>query len=80
MSKRWARVLNAADLGRFLADLRYSRGLTQGELAEALGVSRRYVYEIEQGKPGLYSDRLFAMLRLLDARLTIETEVDDAKQ
>jgi HTH-type transcriptional regulator / antitoxin HipB len=34
-----------------------------------LGVSRRYVSEIENGKPGLYTERLFQMLRLLGVRL-----------
>jgi HTH-type transcriptional regulator/antitoxin HipB len=77
MAKRWARALSAQDLGRFLTDLRTERGLTQAQLAEDLGISRRYVYEIESGKPSLYSDRLFATLRLLGARLTVEAEVDD---
>ncbi|MCL2781417.1 MAG: helix-turn-helix domain-containing protein [Actinomycetia bacterium] len=75
MAKRWARVLSAADLGRFLAELRAERGLTQAELADELGISRRYLYEIEAGKPILYTDRLFATLRVLGARLTIEAQV-----
>jgi len=77
-SRRWARVLSAADLGRFLAELRTERDLTQQELADALGISRRYLYEIESGKPTLYSDRLFGLLRILGARLTIEATVDAA--
>jgi HTH-type transcriptional regulator/antitoxin HipB len=78
MAKRWARVMSAQDLGQFLTELRASRGLTQAQLADDLGISRRYVYEIESGKPSLYSDRLFSTLRLLGARLTIEAEVGDA--
>ena len=77
-SRRWSRVLSAADLGRFIAELRAERDLTQDELAQALGISRRYLYEIESGKPSLYSDRLFAVLRLLGARLTIEATVEPA--
>ena len=78
MAKRWAQVLSAQDLGQFLTELRAAQGLTQAQLADDLGISRRYVYEIESGKPSLYSDRLFATLRLLGARLTIEAEVDEA--
>lgn len=77
MAKLWAQALSAQDLGRFLTELRAARGLTQAQLADDLGISRRYVYEIESGKPSLYSDRLFATLRLLGARLTIEAEVDN---
>lgn len=70
-----ARLLIPADLGRFLAQLRAERDLTQDELADSLGISRRYLYEIESEKPSLYSERLFALLRLLGARLTIEAEI-----
>ena len=75
MAKRWARTLSPEDLGRFLAELRAERGLTQAELADELGISRRYLYEIESGKPSLYTERLFALLRRLDARLTVEARV-----
>jgi len=73
--RRWARLLTPEDLGRFLAQLRIERNLTQEELADQLGFSRRYLYEIESGKPGLFSERLFNVLRLLDASLVIEAEV-----
>ncbi len=72
MPDAWAAVRTPEDLGRFLARAREDRGLTQEALAEELGVSRRYVSEIENGKPGLYTDRLFQMLRLLGVRLRAE--------
>ncbi|MCW2603943.1 MAG: transcriptional regulator, family [Pseudonocardiales bacterium] len=78
MAKDWARVNTPAQLGTYLAHLRQARRLTQTELADLLGVDRRYVYEIESGKATLYSDRLFKTLRLLGARLTIESDVEDA--
>ena len=68
----WAWVTRPADLGAFLRDRRLQRGLTQAELADELGISRRYVVEIEQGKPSLYTDRLFAVLRELDIVLKAE--------
>ncbi len=68
----WAPIHTAADLGRFLRDLRVQRGWTQAQLAEELGVTRQYVSEIENGKPNLYSERLFQTLRLLGGRLRAE--------
>lgn len=66
------RAATPAELGRRLAILRAQRGLTQRQVAEALGISRRYLSEIEAGKPSLYSDRLFRLLDLLHAGLIIE--------
>lgn len=68
----WASIDTAQDLGRFLRELRLERGWTQSELAEELGVTRQYVSEIENGKPNIYSERLFQMLRLLGGRLRAE--------
>ena len=52
MADPWAAVRTPEDLGRFLARVRQDHGLAQEELAQDLGVSRRYVSEIENGKPG----------------------------
>lgn len=68
---RWAIVRSPEDLGAYLARLRSAHGLTQEELAEELGISRRYVYEIESGKPNLYARRLFEIINLLDATVTV---------
>ncbi|GAA4832515.1 hypothetical protein GCM10023221_05640 [Luteimicrobium xylanilyticum] len=68
----WAYVTRPADLGGFLRRRRTQRGLTQAELADDLGITRRYLVEIEQGKPSLYTDRLFALLRELDVVLKVE--------
>lgn len=54
-----------------LARLRYERGLTQEELAQALGVSRRYIYAIESGPANLYATRLFEALRELGAHIEV---------
>ena len=70
----WAWVTRPSDLGSFLRESRSARGLTQAELAAELGISRRYVNEIEQGKPSLYTDRLFAVLRELGVVLKVEQQ------
>ncbi|GLY29888.1 helix-turn-helix domain-containing protein [Kineosporia sp. NBRC 101731] len=46
-------VRSPEDLGAFVARLRYANDLTQQELAQRLGISRRYIYEIESGRPNL---------------------------
>ena len=66
-----AAVRSQVALGRELARLRYDRGLTQDELAEALGISRRYVYELESGRPNLFATRLFELLREVGAHLEV---------
>lgn len=65
-------------LGRVIARLRYDHGLTQSELAEALGISRRYLYEVESGSENLFVLRLFELLRELDAHIEIVS--DDPEQ
>ncbi len=67
----WAVVRSPEDLGAFVARLRFTHDLTQAELAERLGISRRYVYEIESGRPNLYALRLFEILNLLGATMTV---------
>lgn len=64
-------------LGDALSRLRAQQGLTQDELADALGISRRYIYAIESGRPNLYASRLFEVLRELGARIDIIAETDE---
>lgn len=66
-------VRSAEALGDAIARLRFDRGLTQAELAESLGVSRRYIYAIESGQPNLYATRLFEVLRELGAHIEVAT-------
>jgi HTH-type transcriptional regulator/antitoxin HipB len=63
-------------LGHELARLRFERGLTQEELADALGVTRRYIYELESGRPTLFATRLFELLRELGAHLEVVSAPD----
>lgn len=64
-------IRSAEALGDAIARLRFESGLTQGELAESLGVSRRYIYAIESGQPNLYASRLFEVLRELGVHVEI---------
>ncbi len=71
------KVTSPQSLGRILQQSRLVAGLTQRELAQRLGISQRYVWEIEAGKPSLYTDRLFAYMRATGMRLTATIEVDE---
>lgn len=68
----YARVHTPMELGSALREFRSRSGLSQRQLAAELGVSQRYIWELEQGKPGKVTDRLFAVLRLLQVRMTLE--------
>jgi HTH-type transcriptional regulator / antitoxin HipB len=67
-------VRNSEALGRMLQQGRSLRGLSQRDLAGELGISQKWVWEMESGKPGLLTDRLFKMLRATGCRLYIEID------
>jgi y4mF family transcriptional regulator len=64
-----------SDLGRLVRDARTARGLRQEDLALVSGTGRRFVIELESGKPTARLDSTFAVLRALGLRL----EVDDRR-
>lgn len=72
---RSARIVNPEMLGVVLRAARVARGLSQRQLAEELGVSQRYVYEIEQGKPTTAVERLFNFMR--ETGVSLYAEVSD---
>lgn len=72
------KVTSAESLGRILQQSRLLAGLSQRELAERLGTSQRYIWEIEAGKPSIYTERLFAMMRETGMSLTATIDTGDA--
>ncbi len=67
-----ARVNTPAELGNALREFRTRAQLTQRQLASELGVSQRWISELEQGKPGILTDRLFRVFRELAVRMSLE--------
>ncbi|MFV0432983.1 MAG: helix-turn-helix domain-containing protein [Leucobacter sp.] len=59
-----------ADLGNLIRYVRKRHGLTQRELAERLGVTHRWLSELESGKGKQANNRYFEVLRLLGIELT----------
>ncbi|UJH70404.1 helix-turn-helix domain-containing protein [Ornithinimicrobium sp. INDO-MA30-4] len=71
MTEIWTNPQSPADIGGYLADVRRLQGLTQAELAEATGLPRRYVVELEAGKDTQYSQRLFAVFQRLGVEVNL---------
>jgi HTH-type transcriptional regulator/antitoxin HipB len=70
MMEYTGRVANAESLGRILQQARLLAGLSQRELAQRLGTTQKYVWELESGKPSILMDRLFAAMRETGMELT----------
>lgn len=64
-------------LGRMLQQGRLLRGMSQRDLADHLGIGQKWVWQMESGKPGLLTERLFEMLRANGVSLYAEINVPD---
>lgn len=74
------RLSNAHDLGRYVRDRRRAAGLSQADLATRATVSRRWLSDLETGKPtievGLVFKVISALGLYLDCRPEPEPELD----
>jgi transcriptional regulator with XRE-family HTH domain len=64
-------VHNPRDIGRAIAGVRAERGLTQAQLAEALGIDRAYLARLESGADQLVLERTLLALRRMGATVTV---------
>ena len=71
------RITSPYILGQVLQQSRMQQGVSQRELAKMLGISQKWIWEMEQGKPGLLMDRLFMMLEKTGITLSAEFETED---
>ena len=72
------RIRTAADLGAFIRERRTELGMDQGDLAEKAGTSRKWIVEVEQGKPRAEVGLILRTLKTLG--LSIEIAVDRAQK
>ncbi|MDF2990676.1 MAG: hypothetical protein K0S37_1190 [Microbacterium sp.] len=70
-------VRTPESLGLILQQGRALRGVSQRDLADEIGVSQKWVWEMESGKPGLLMERLFAMLKANNVHLFAEIHTAD---
>jgi|SRR5581483_3333644 len=65
-------IKTPADLGALIRDRRTKLNLGQQELAKAVGASRKWIVEVEAGKPRAAVGLILRTLRALDLALTAE--------
>jgi y4mF family transcriptional regulator len=65
------------EIGRMVRQTRMQLGLTQEQLALASGMGRRFIIELEQGKPTCQLGRALAVLQALGIRMTLATPLGE---
>jgi HTH-type transcriptional regulator / antitoxin HipB len=71
-------MLSIQEIGSQVRHLRRERGLTQADLAALAGVGRRFVSELENGKPTLRLAETHQVLRVFG--LTLATRPLEAQE
>ncbi|WTQ38499.1 helix-turn-helix domain-containing protein [Nocardioides sp. NBC_00163] len=69
-----ARLRAPADFGLAVQQARLASGMTQTELADAVGVPQSTVSDVESGKSTIYVRRLLDMMRATGVELTATWE------
>ena len=65
-------LLDALEIGYAIKDTRSKLGLTQAQLADAAGISKRCLWSLELGQnPGVQLDKLLAVFKALGLDLQI---------
>lgn len=67
------------DVGKAVRTARRERGLSQDALALASGTGRRFIYDLEQGKPSVRLSTLLDVLTALDLRFEIHPDEPDGE-
>lgn len=66
------RIDAVSDLRQTLRNIRQDKQLSQSDLAQTAGVSRKWIVELENGSRSVRLDTLLLLLNALDVRLAIE--------
>jgi HTH-type transcriptional regulator / antitoxin HipB len=66
------------DLGSAIRDRRRRLNLDQSDLARQIGVSRKWIIDVEKGKPGAEIGLVLRTLDVLGLRLALDTAGENA--
>jgi HTH-type transcriptional regulator/antitoxin HipB len=68
------RIRTATDLGAFIRERRTKLGMDQSALAKKTGTSRKWLVEVEQGKPGAEIGLILRTLKSLEISIDVEAD------
>jgi HTH-type transcriptional regulator/antitoxin HipB len=68
------RIRTATDLGAFIRERRTKLGLDQSALAKKAGTSRKWLVEVEQGKPGAEIGLILRTLKSLEIAFNLRAD------
>lgn len=68
--------MNMSEVGQIVAQERKKQGVTQLELSQAADVGRRFIVDLEAGKPTLQADKLFKVLSILGIDVSFSVPED----
>jgi y4mF family transcriptional regulator len=71
-----SRIYSGEQIGIIIRTRRKTLGFTQQDLADLLGCSQRWIWELEQGKENIYLKRLLRLCRELDIELRAELDIE----
>ena len=66
------RIRTATDLGAFIRERRTRLGMDQISLAKKAGTSRKWIVEVERGKPGAEIGLILRTLKSLEISIDLE--------
>lgn len=73
-----AKISSTAQIGQKVRQTRQQLGLTQPQLALAVGVGIRFIVDLEAGKPAVRLDKVLQVLSGLGLVLQISDSIDPA--
>ncbi|MGA2851643.1 MAG: helix-turn-helix domain-containing protein [Terracidiphilus sp.] len=68
------RIRTVTDLGAFIRERRTRLGMDQIALAKKAGTSRKWLVEVEQGKPGAEIGLILRTLKSLEISIDLEAD------